>query len=42
LRRGAAMANTESNESWAIPLLVVQWAVIAIGLIMIMVVILMH
>jgi hypothetical protein len=36
------MANRESNESWAIPLLVIEWAVIAVGLIMMMVVILMH
>lgn len=36
------MAKTESNDSWAVPLLVVEYATMAIGLIMVLVVILMH
>jgi hypothetical protein len=36
------MSNSESNDSWAIPLLVVQWAIMAIGLIMVLVVVLMN
>jgi hypothetical protein len=36
------MANTKSTESWAIPLLVAEYAIIAVGVIMSMAVILMH
>lgn len=36
------MANPQSNDSWAVPLLVIEYATMAIGLIMVMVVLLMH
>lgn len=36
------MANPQSNDSWAVPLLVVEYATIAIGLIMVLVVFLMR
>jgi hypothetical protein len=36
------MANTQSTESWAIPLLVAEYAIIIVGVIMSMAVILMN
>jgi hypothetical protein len=36
------MAKPQSTDSWAVPLLVVQYATMAIGLIMVLVVLLMH
>jgi hypothetical protein len=36
------MASTTSNESWTIPLHVIMWTTISVGLIMAMAVVLMH
>jgi hypothetical protein len=36
------MAKTQTSESWAIPLLVAEYAIIAVGVIMSMAVMLMH